>query len=70
MSAIPEGTPDGQWDDDVWGEEWSPWDEMALLERHERGGRNWVSWVARLVIVALVLPLVLGALVALMIWIF
>ncbi len=70
MSAIPEGTPEGEWDDGAWGAEWSPWDEMALLERNERGGRNWIAWVARLVIVALVLPLVLGALVALMIWIF
>jgi hypothetical protein len=66
MSAFPE--PDDT--DEPWEAEWSPWDEMAMLEQYERRDKNWVAWVARLAAVALILPLMLGFLVAMLIWIF
>lgn len=67
MAAVPQPDPgEDPWDDE---EAWSAWDELALLEREERR-QGWLRLLGRFLTIALVLPVVVGLLVALLILIF
>jgi len=68
VSAVPGGNGDP----DEWEDEWNrdDWETLSVVDRGERNEDSWLSWVLRLLGIALVLPLVLGVLFLLLILIF
>jgi len=70
MSAVPNSQPGGDGWDDEWDDEWDDWGALDLIERADRGDRSWYNLLGRFMAVALLLPVVLVALVAALIWIF
>ena len=67
MSAIPDPDDDEFQD---WDDQWDEWSALDLIERQERANQQWWQWAGRLAAVALLLPIVLGLLVAFLIWVF
>lgn len=64
MAAMPGDSQDPHDWDDEWNRD--DWRHLEVLDR-ERSKESWAQWGAQLLIIALVLPLVLGVLALLLI---
>ncbi len=49
---------------DPWDDEWSAedWHDLDVMSRRHRNESSWVEWAAKLVVTAIAVPIVLGAL--------
>lgn len=86
MSAIPDDEAHwdddwerSDWGDADWGDEAHDWDdefnrhdwrELTLIEENERRDLDWWHWAGQMLLVALLLPVMMGLLVWILILIF